>query len=61
MGFVTVLRTGLAYFLAHEIKDLEDTHVIRLERRNSESSGDLSPLFNEVRLIFFDLYIYEIY
>ena len=49
MGFVTVLRTGLAYFLAHEIKDLEDTHVIRLERRSSESYGDLSSIFNEVR------------
>ncbi len=26
MGFVTVLRTGLAYFLAREIKDLEEDH-----------------------------------
>lgn len=26
MGFVTVLRTGLAYFLSHEIKDLEEDH-----------------------------------
>jgi hypothetical protein len=26
MGFVTVLRTGLAYFLAREIKELEVDH-----------------------------------
>lgn len=27
MGFVTVLRTGVAYFLAREIKELEETHM----------------------------------
>ena len=26
MGFVTVLRTGVAYFLAREIKELEEIH-----------------------------------
>ena len=44
MGFVTILRTGLAYFLAHEIKDLEETHEIK---RRRESEFDLQKMFEE--------------
>jgi hypothetical protein len=47
MGFITVLRTGLAYFLAKEIKEQEEVHnnivrsrsVMGLERFASMSAS----------------------
>lgn len=37
MGFVTILRTGLAYFLAHEMRELEDSH-------NAKEAGITVPI-----------------
>ena len=54
LGFITVLRTGLAYFLAKEIKEQEEVHQTReiirtksslglsLDRHNSGGLGHLS-------------------
>ncbi len=42
MGFVTILRTGLAYFLAHDLKDLEEfQHNIHKNKPFNEKSDEI--------------------
>jgi len=57
MGFITVLRTGLAYFLAREIKEQEEVHhnivrsksVMGLERMGAlNTSMSMSGSFGGV-------------
>lgn len=53
MGFVTILRTGLAYFLAREIKELEeehkeDTHQHRMAIPHSENHHAESKHVNAI-------------
>ena len=39
MGFVTILRTGIAYFLARELKELEEDHSTSLDKVGRKVSG----------------------
>lgn len=51
MGFVTVLRTVLAYFLAKEIKELEESKTSRdrhsKERQQKQAEKETSLQVNE--------------
>jgi hypothetical protein len=47
MGFLTVLRTGLAYFLALELKELEADHISDLGSDTSiEDEADQRQTIN---------------
>ena len=54
MGFVTILRTGIAYFLAREVKELEWDHAPHspknANKRNTRGSSGLSKYDSETLL-----------